>query len=84
VIVAKQLQELPFEKRDGNKVAHAWADRLAYDAEKSTSEACSLLSLLEFVPATAKLLEQEPEKIIKRLEEARNYREAAIQVSEVC
>ncbi|GFZ50626.1 hypothetical protein JCM24511_08384 [Saitozyma sp. JCM 24511] len=73
VIVAKQLQELPFEKRDGNKVASAWADRLGYDASKSTSEACSLLNLLEFVPVTAKALEHSPGEVIKMLEQAKAY-----------
>ncbi len=40
VIVAKLLQELPYEKRDGDKVASAWLNRLAYDAEKVQSVAC--------------------------------------------
>jgi len=75
VIVAKQLQELPYEKRQGNSVARAWINKLTYDLEKSTSEACSLLSLLEFVPKTAKALEDEPDVVVQRLEEVRQYRE---------
>jgi hypothetical protein len=74
VIIAKQLQELPYEKRQGTSVARSWINRLAYSMEKSTSEACSLLSLLDFVPKTAKALEDEPETVIQRLEEARQYR----------
>ena len=73
VVVAKQLQELPFEKRDGNTIARAWANRLAYDVARSTSEACSLLSLLDFIPATAELLEKNPDIVIQRMEEARRY-----------
>lgn len=73
VIVAKQLQELPYEKRQGNSIARSWINKLTYDIERSTSEACSLLSLLEFVPKTAKALEEEPEVVIQRLEEVRQY-----------
>jgi hypothetical protein len=75
VIVAKQLQELPYEKRQGSSVARAWINKLTFDLEKSTSEACSLLSLLEFVPKTAKALEEEPNVVVQRLEEVRKYRE---------
>jgi len=75
VIVAKQLQELPYEKRQGNSVARAWINKLTFDLEKSTSEACSLLSLLDFVPKTAKALEEEPDVVLQRLEEVRQYRE---------
>ena len=71
VIVAKQLQELPYEKRNGNSVSRAWVTRLAFDIEKSTSEACSLLSLLDFIPATAKALSDEPESVTRSLEEVR-------------
>ena len=49
---------------------------MTYSLEKSTSEACSLLSLLEFVPQTAKDLEENPETVIQRLEEARQYCES--------
>jgi len=73
VIVAKQLQELPYEKRQGNSIARSWINKLTYDIERSTSEACSLLSLLEFVPKTAKELEEEPQIVIQRLEEVRQY-----------
>ena len=75
MIVAKQLQELPYEKRQGNSVARAWINKLTFDLEKSTSEACSLLSLLDFVPKTAKALEEEPDVVLQRLEEVRQYRE---------
>ena len=74
MIVAKQLQELPYEKRQGNSVARAWINKLTFDLEKSTSEACSLLSLLDFVPKTAKALDQEPDVVLQRLEEVRQYR----------
>jgi len=73
VIVAKQLQELPYEKRSGDRVARAWANKLAFDLDKSTSEACSLLNQLDFVPVVAQMLEKEPETLLKHMEEARQY-----------
>lgn len=76
VIVAKQLQELPFEKRQGSSIARAWANRLAFDVEKSTSEACSLLSTLEFIPQAAKALSEEPQAVVERLEEVRKHCES--------
>jgi hypothetical protein len=77
VIIAKQLQELPYEKRDGSSVARAWVNRLVYDIDRSTSEAASLLSLLEFIPATAKALEDDPDSVISALEEVRKYRKCS-------
>nr|XP_019045357.1 cytoplasmic protein [Kwoniella bestiolae CBS 10118]OCF24287.1 cytoplasmic protein [Kwoniella bestiolae CBS 10118] len=73
VIVARLLQELPQEKRDGAGVAVAWANRLAYDETKSSSQMCELLKRLEFIPKAAEMLEKEPETVIKALEELRNH-----------
>ncbi|OCF75418.1 cytoplasmic protein [Kwoniella mangroviensis CBS 8886] len=72
VIVARLLQELPQEKRDGSEVAVAWANRLAYDETISSAQKCELLSRLEFIPKAAELLEKEPETVIKALEELRS------------
>jgi Zn-dependent M16 (insulinase) family peptidase len=76
VLVAKQLQELPYEKRNGNGIARSWANRLAFDKEKSTSESCGLLNLLEWLPGIAEALEKEEgkSKVVQGLEEARSYR----------
>ncbi|WRT68029.1 uncharacterized protein IL334_005004 [Kwoniella shivajii] len=73
VIVAKLLQELPNEKRDGNTIAVAWANRLTYDESKSASQSCELLNRLEFTPHVAELLEKEPETVINALEELRTH-----------
>ncbi|WWD18715.1 hypothetical protein CI109_103169 [Kwoniella shandongensis] len=73
VIVAKLAQELPTEKRDGNSIAASWATQLAYDSAKSSSQSCDLLNRIEFIPATAELLEKEPETVIKHLEELRSH-----------
>lgn len=69
------LQELPYEKRDGARVADAYLYAMAYDTAKSTSESCSLLNMLEFVPATVQALKEDPETVIKHLEEVRQSRE---------
>ena len=73
VIIAKILQELPYEKRDGAKVADAYLFALAYDADKSTSEACSLLRSLEFIPEIAQTLKEDPDSVIEKLEATRKY-----------
>lgn len=75
MIVAKQLQELPALKREGDDVARAWINKITYDLDKSASEAAGLLHSLEFIPKIAALLESEPDTVIKKLEEARAYRE---------
>ena len=78
VIAAKQLQELPYEKRNGNAIARAWANKLAFNIEKSTSEAVALLSSFEFYPAVVKDLESNPDQVVKSLEDLRKYREWTI------
>lgn len=65
------LQELPYEKRDGARVADAYLYALAYDNAKSTSESCSLLNMLEFVPETVQALKDDPESVIEKLEAVR-------------
>ena len=74
MIAAKQLQELPYEKRDGNRVARAYANRIAFNIEKSTSEAQSLIAAFDFYPRLVKELEESPESVIKSLEEVRTHR----------
>jgi Zn-dependent M16 (insulinase) family peptidase len=79
VIVAKMLQELPFEKRQGSSIARAWANKLTYDVGKATSEACALLHSLEFVPAVAEALEKDPESVISKMNEMRQHRGSIVQ-----
>jgi hypothetical protein len=69
--VAKLLQELPQQKRDGNTIARTWANELAFDREKSTSQACALLGMLEFIPALSARLKTDPEGVIADMEDAR-------------
>ncbi|WWC88419.1 uncharacterized protein L201_003330 [Kwoniella dendrophila CBS 6074] len=73
VIVARLLQELPQEKRDGSTIAVAWANKLTYDDSKSASQNCDTLNKLEFIPKAAELLEKEPDTVIKALEELRAH-----------
>jgi Zn-dependent M16 (insulinase) family peptidase len=76
VIIAKMLQELPFEKRQGSSIARAWANKLTYDVGKATSEACALLHSLEFIPAVAEALEKDPESVITKMNEMRQHCES--------
>jgi hypothetical protein len=68
VLIAKELQNLPSQKRDGDQVAREWCNRLCFDLDKSTSEAASLLHQLEFIPRISEELKQSPEKVIKAME----------------
>ncbi|WWC71010.1 uncharacterized protein I206_104963 [Kwoniella pini CBS 10737] len=73
VIVARLLQELPQEKRDGATIAVAWANKLTYDDSKSTAQHCDTLQKLEFIPKAADLLEKEPETVLTALEDLRAH-----------
>lgn len=70
------LQELPTEKRDGQRVSRAVVNHMAFDMQKSTSESCSLLGQLDFLPEAAKMLEDQPERFIERMEQARHHCES--------
>lgn len=71
VIVAKRLQALPGQKRDGQLVAASYANQLAFDPAKSPSEAKGLLTQLEFLPRIADELKSEPENVISAMNELR-------------
>ena len=61
------------EKRSGDTVARVYANRLAFDKEKSASEAGSLLPSFSFLPAVAAELKDSPENVIEALEEVRKH-----------
>lgn len=71
VIVAKRLQSLPGQKRDGQLVAASYANKLAFDPAKSPSEAKGLLTQLHFLPQLAEQLKTEPEAVINAMNELR-------------
>lgn len=71
VIIAKELQNLPAQKRDGDTIVRSWINKLAFDASRSPSESCAVLSLLDFIPKVAEELKEDPDKVIKTLEELR-------------
>ena len=54
-------------------MADAYLFELAYDAAKSTSDACSLLRSLEFIPEIAQTLKEDPESVIAKLEATRKF-----------
>ncbi|WVO17244.1 hypothetical protein L204_104936 [Cryptococcus depauperatus] len=73
VIVAELVQELPNEKRDGGTIATAWAEHLAYNSQKSSSQNCNILNRLTFIPQLKEMLENDPEEVIMRMEELRQH-----------
>lgn len=70
------LQELPYDKRQGASIARAWANKLCYDVNKATSEACGLLNSLEFIPAVSEALKNDPDSVIAKMNEMRQHRES--------
>lgn len=71
VIIAKRLQSLPGQKRDGQLVATSYANKLAFDPAKSPSEAKGLLTQLEFLPDLAERLKEDPDSVINAMNELR-------------
>ena len=71
VTVAKLVQELPQRKRDGDTVARAVSDALLFEESKSTAASNGLLRQLEFLPELAAKLKEDPEGVVKDLEEFR-------------
>ncbi|WVN87093.1 uncharacterized protein L203_102269 [Cryptococcus depauperatus CBS 7841] len=72
-IVAKLVQKLSDEKVEGDTIATAWAKHLAYDSQKSSSQACGILNRLTFIPQLKEMLENNFEEVIKRMEELRQH-----------
>ncbi|CED82231.1 cytoplasm protein [Phaffia rhodozyma] len=71
VTIAKLVQELPQQKRDGSSVARSVSERMIMDEGKSTSVANGLLRQLEFLPEVATRLKDDPESVIRDLEKFR-------------
>lgn len=72
VTIAKLVQELPQQKRDGDSVARSVSESMIMDEDKSTSVSNSLLRQLEFLPEVAARLKEDPESVVKDLEKFRD------------
>ncbi|QRV76246.1 Zinc metalloprotease [Ceratobasidium sp. AG-Ba] len=73
VNVAKILQSLPEQKRDGNTIMQSVSNSLVFETSKSVSNAGSITTQMEFVPELAKRLQDNPEGVIKHMKEFREY-----------
>jgi Zn-dependent M16 (insulinase) family peptidase len=71
-ITARKLeQNLPSEKREGLAVATSVLRGMTQDPQKSAAVTMGLLARLEDTPAIVKRLKEEPEAVVKDLEELR-------------
>lgn len=71
VSVAKLRQELPQRKRDGDTVSQSISRSLIFDEELSTGTSNGLLRQITFLPELARRIKEEPESVVKDLEEFR-------------
>jgi hypothetical protein len=74
VTIAKIQQSLPESKRDGNTVVSSVSGQLLFD-ETSSLQASALMTQLEFVPKLTQLIKDNPQKVVKDLEQLRLYGE---------
>jgi hypothetical protein len=74
VVVAKAQQNLPEWKRTSSYVLGAVAEDVLFE-ESSSARACNLLAQLDFIPKVAKELQEDPENVVRSLEEVRKHRE---------
>ncbi|KAG8742736.1 hypothetical protein FRC12_015287 [Ceratobasidium sp. 428] len=73
VNVAKLLQSLPEQKRDGNTVMQSVSNSLLFETSKSVSNAGGITTQMEFIPELAKRLQEKPEEVINDMKEFRQY-----------
>ncbi|KAF9586373.1 hypothetical protein BGW38_006117 [Lunasporangiospora selenospora] len=71
VIATKLLNDIPQEKRDGSRMSKSCMSFLTYDHDDSNIAALGILKQAKFLPAVIKQLEQEPETVVKALNELR-------------
>ncbi|KAG4306230.1 hypothetical protein PORY_000218 [Pneumocystis oryctolagi] len=66
IFVIKSLNDIPQEKRDGNKIC--WASMRMYQLDKntSTSRAVNILTQMNFLKKLKKELEEKPDVVVKK------------------
>lgn len=72
VTVAKLQQTIPEQKRDGNAVLGAVSGSLLFN-ESSTQQASGLTSQISFIPKLAQMIKDDPDSVVRDLEELRKY-----------
>ncbi|KAG9104560.1 hypothetical protein FRC06_001340 [Ceratobasidium sp. 370] len=73
VNVAKILQSLPEQKRDGNTVMQSVSNSLLFETSKSISNAGGITTQIDFIPELAKRLQENPEEVIDSMKEFRQH-----------
>jgi hypothetical protein len=73
VNVAKILQSLPEQKRDGNTIMTGISNSLTFETSKSVSNAGAIITQMEFIPELAKRLQENPDEVIKEIKEFREH-----------
>ncbi|CAE6446358.1 unnamed protein product [Rhizoctonia solani] len=73
VNVAKILQSLPEQKRDGNTIMMAVSNSLTYKTNKSVSNSGGITTQMEFIPELAKKLQESPDEVIEHMKEFRKH-----------
>ncbi|KAG9302935.1 hypothetical protein G9A89_022352 [Geosiphon pyriformis] len=72
IIASKLLNDIPANKRDGNKMASAVLRTVLFDPVKSNQYALNILCQERFLPEALKRLEETPEKVVEDLLRFRN------------
>lgn len=75
VTLAKLQQSLPEMKRNGSSVSRSVFNDLVYD-KTLTSVHAGITPLMEWVPAISKLVQEDTESVVKKLEEVRSISES--------
>ncbi|CAE7154201.1 unnamed protein product [Rhizoctonia solani] len=73
VNVAKILQSLPEQKRDGNTIMTAISNSLTFKTHKSVSNSGGITTQMEFIPELAKKLQETPEEVIEHMRKFREH-----------
>lgn len=74
ITMAKNLQSLPSEKREGSTVASSALLRLTTDSEKSLRIHTDLLNRNSSEPQLSERLKENPQQVVVDLEDLRKYR----------
>ncbi|CAE6445118.1 unnamed protein product [Rhizoctonia solani] len=73
VNVAKLLQSIPEQKRDGDTIMKAISRSLTFEISKSVSKSRDITTQMEFIPKLARRLQEKSEEVITEMKEFREH-----------
>ncbi|CUA75460.1 putative protein C3H1,02c [Schizosaccharomyces pombe 972h-] [Rhizoctonia solani] len=73
VNVAKLLQSIPEQKRDGNAIMKAVSNSLVFEVSKSVSGSGDITTQMEFIPKLAQRLQENSGEVIEEMKEFHEY-----------